>query len=126
MICEAFPTEVPGSYYIKGKKGSNATGKLRNQYLNLRSELAKVGLIQRKSRAHQNDSNQTPAEFIEEDLEDAFELLCSNETDDFVNIQNSWELTEAKRRSSLIEKGANYYFDTFPLLSTAVGHKLVG
>ena len=79
-------------------------------------------MIQRKSRARQNNSNQTPEEFIEEDLEDAFELLCSNETDDFMNKQNSWELTEAKRRSSLIEKGANYYFDTFLLLSTAVGH----
>lgn len=124
LIKEAFPTEIPETYYVKGTRGGNATGKLRNQYLNLRTELAKVGIIQRKSRAKVIK----PAEMVEaleEEVENALNLLQSCEIADFGDAKHAWEITKSKRMADFTTQGTAEYFSRFPILSTGAGYLLV-
>lgn len=120
-----FPSEIPETYYVKGKNGGNATGKLRNQYLNIRTDLAKVDLIQRKPRTKQKESSAECVEILEEDVEQAFELLQSTDIEDFDRVKTAWEKTKPKRQADHAILNSAEYFEKFPILSTGAGYLLV-
>lgn len=122
LIQVSFPTEVAGTYYIKGVKGGNTAGKLRNQYLSYRSELSKVDLFQRRQRQKEFNSTQ---EIIVEDFGDAVNLIESENVENFDMFCDAWDQTKQIRKEDLKKLGPISYFNKFPFLSTGAGHLVV-
>lgn len=50
LIVSVFPTETIETYFVPAQYGKHAKGKLWDAYNNLRSTLASVGFIERRSR----------------------------------------------------------------------------
>jgi hypothetical protein len=124
LIREAFPSEIPETYYVRGRNGGNATGKLRSQYLNIRTELGKVCLITRKSRSRPVEVS-TTVEILEEEADEIIGSLQLEDSGELEDLKDRWTTTREKRLEICREQGSEVYFKKFPFLSSGAGYLLV-
>lgn len=105
-ICEAFPTEVPSTYFIPCSNGKAPRGKLWCAYVNKRRVLFATGLVTRQRNQKRKlslDSNddadqQSAKKHIEESEE--FSL---NTHHDLETLVSRWEETHVERREELLQ-----------------------